>query len=223
MITPGPVYAFRFQPAVVQRMKVLLVENDPLSRLYMEASLATLGMDSEIAENGEEALTILKKTHIRLVVSDWQMPDMDGLDLCRRVRALKGEYVYYILYMPVDATVENEDAAIETGVDDFLQKPVNLRDLRIRLHVARRILDCTEHIQKLESLIPICSYCKSVRDDANYWQQIEKYVSQRTGSSFSHSVCPTCYTEHIVPQFEAMNIKPPPMLPTKPRAQRVFS
>jgi len=221
MILMNSVYEFRVPPSGVLSMKVLIVENDPISRLYMEASLATLGMDSEIAESGQEALAILKKTHIRLVVSDWLMPDMVGLDLCRRVRAQKGEYVYYILYMPVDATKENEDAAIETGVDDFLQKPVNLRDLRIRLHVARRILDCTEHIQKLESLIPICSYCKSVRDDENYWQQIEKYVGQRTGSAFSHSVCPTCYAEHIIPQLEAMNIKPPASLPTRPRAQRV--
>ena len=201
--------------------KVLIVENDPISRLYMEASLATLGMASEIAESGEEAIAILRTQRIRLVVSEWQMPDMSGLDLCRRVRARKGEYTYFILYMPVDATKENEDAAIEMGVDDFLQKPVNLRDLRIRLHVARRILDCTEHIQKLESLIPICSYCKSVRDDEDYWQQIEKYVGERTGSAFSHSVCPECYDRHIVPQFEAMNITPPAMLSTRPRVERV--
>jgi CheY-like chemotaxis protein len=203
--------------------KVLIVESDPLSRLYMEASLATLGMDSEIAESGEEAVAVLKKKQIRLVVSDWMMPDMAGLDLCRQVRAQKGEYVYFILYVPVDATKENEDAAIESGVDDFLQMPVNLRDLRVRLHVARRILDCTEHIQKLESLIPICSYCKSVRDDEDYWQQIEKYVGERTGSAFSHSVCPACYQQHIVPQFEAMNIPAPATLPTRPRAQRVTS
>jgi len=201
--------------------KVLIVENDPISRLYMEASLATLGMDSEVAETGEEALAILQKQQIRLVVCDWRMADLSGLDLCRRVRARQGEYVYFILYMPVDATKANEDAAIETGVDDFLQKPVNLRELRIRLHVARRILDCTEHIQKLESLIPICSYCKSVRDDEDYWQQIEKYVGERTGSAFTHSVCPECYARHVIPQFEAMNIKAPALLPTKPRVQRV--
>ena len=202
--------------------KVLIVENDPISRLYMEASLATLGMASEIAESGEEAVEILRSNQIRLVVSEWKMPDMNGLDLCRRVRARKGDYVYFILYMPVDATKQNEDVAIDTGVDDFLQKPVNLRDLRIRLHVARRILDCTEHIQKLESLVPICSYCKSVRDDEDYWQQIEEYVGEKTGSSFSHSICPACYDLHVIPQLEAMHITPPRVLPTRPRAQRIF-
>ena len=98
--------------------KVLIVESDPLSRLYMEASLATLGMDSEIAETGEEAVAILRKQEIRMVVCDWMMPDMAGLDLCRQVRAHKGSYVYFILYMPTDATKKNEDAAIDSGFYD---------------------------------------------------------------------------------------------------------
>jgi len=200
--------------------KVLIVENGPLSRLYMEASLATLGMASEIAETGAEALALLDAQPIRLIVCDWDMPDMTGLELCRQVRARKGEYVYFILYLHPQASKENEDTAIEAGVDDFLQKPVNLRDLRIRLHVARRILDCTAHIGELQALVPICSYCKSVRDDEDYWQQIEKYIGERTGSAFTHSVCPACYTKHVVPQFHELNITPPVLPSMKPRAVR---
>ncbi|MBK9989560.1 MAG: response regulator transcription factor [Verrucomicrobia bacterium] len=201
-------------------MKVLLIENDPISRLYMEASLATLGLVSEIAESGEEARHILGgNADIRLIVCDWMMADQTGLELCRWVRARKMEYVYFILYTPHDSSKENEDAAIDAGVDDFLQKPVNLRDLRIRLHVARRILDSAAHIRELQQLVPICSYCKSVREDEDYWQRIEQYVSARTGSEFTHSVCPTCYEQHIIPQFVAMNITPPPR--TKPQARAV--
>jgi len=204
-------------------MKVLLIENDPISRLYMEASLATLGLQSEIAESGDEAKRILAATpSIRLIVCDWTMTDQTGLDLCRWVRARKLEYVYFIIYTPYDASQANEDAAIEAGVDDFLQKPVNLRDLRVRLHVARRILDSAAHIRELQSLVPICSYCKSVREDEDYWQRIEQYVSARTGSEFTHSVCPACYQKHIIPEFEAMNIKAPPTLPARrPQVVRV--
>lgn len=198
-------------------MKVLLIENDPISRLYMEASLATLGLVSEIAENGDEARRILVATpSIRLIVCDWMMPDQTGLDLCRWVRSRKLEYVYFIIYMPEDASEQNQDKAIEAGVDDFLQKPVNLRDLRIRLHVARRILDSAAHIRELQSLVPICSYCKSVREDKDYWQRIEQYVSARTGSEFTHSVCPDCYKKHIVPELEALNIKAPQSLVRRP-------
>ncbi|MFT3781912.1 MAG: response regulator [Nibricoccus sp.] len=204
-------------------MKVLIVENEPLTRLYMEASLATLGLESELAESCEEARSLL--THdgaIRLVVCDWTMPDQSGLELCRWIRKSKVEYVYFIVYLPESSTDGDEDAAIDAGVDDFLQKPVNLRDLRIRLHVARRILDSAAQIRELQALVPICSYCKSVREDEDYWQRIEQYVSARTGSEFTHSVCPECYRKHIIPQFEEMNITPPAYLPVQPRtAKRV--
>lgn len=203
-------------------MKVLLIENDPISRLYMEASLATLGLVSEVAESGEEARRIITAhPEIRLIVCDWMMPDQMGLELCRWVRARKMEYVYFIIYTPHDASKENEDASIEAGVDDFLQKPVNLRELRMRLHVAKRILDSAEHIRELQALVPICSYCKSVRKDEDYWQRIEHYMSARTGSEFTHSICPSCYEDHVIPQLEAMNIPAPPKLPTRPRAARI--
>jgi uncharacterized protein YlaI len=54
----------------------------------------------------------------------------------------------------------------------------------------------------LEAFLPICSYCKKVRDDQNYWQQIEAYINQRTGSEFSHSICPDCYQRVIIPELE---------------------
>ena len=140
------------------------------------------------------------------------------------MRSRKTGYVYFILYLPAEAAKENEDAAIEAGVDDFLQKPVNLRDLRIRLHVARRILDSAAHIRELQALVPICSYCKSVRDDEDYWQRIEQYVRQRTGSEFTHSVCPACYEKFVVPQLKALNINPPELYPpSKPKVSRVAS
>ena len=203
-------------------MKVLLIENDPISRLYMEASLATLDLESELAESADEAKKILEATPgIRLVVCEWSMVDASGLDLCRWIRSRKSEYIYFIIYLPAEATKGIEDEAIDAGVDDFLQKPVNLRDLRIRLHVARRILDNAAHIRELQALVPICSYCKSVREDEDYWQRIEQYVRNRTGSEFTNSVCPTCYERFVVPQLKAMNINPPELYPAKPKARRV--
>jgi DNA-binding response OmpR family regulator len=127
--------------------------------------------------------------------------------LCRRIRDRTAEYVYFILLTNASATDENQDAALLAGVDDFLNKPVNPRELKTRLHVAQRILGYTAHIKELESFIPICSYCKKVRDDRSYWQQIETYINQRTGSEFSHSVCPDCYQQHIIPQLEALGMK----------------
>ncbi len=61
-----------------------------------------------------------------------------------------------------------------------------------------------QQVRQLEELMPICSYCKKIRDDQNYWQQIEGYINERTGSEFSHSVCPDCYTRVIVPELDSM-------------------
>ncbi len=189
-----------------------MVEDDPIARAVLQASLAALGHEFVAAPNGDAAWQLLAHDPIRVIVSDWDMPKMDGLELCRRVRDRQAEYVYFILLTNLSATDENQESALAAGVDDFLTKPVNARELKMRLHVAERILGFTAHIEKLESFIPICSYCKKVRDDRSYWQQIETYINQRTGSEFSHSVCPDCYQSQIVPQLKALGITniPPP-------------
>jgi len=187
-------------------MKILAVEDDPIARAVLDASLRSLGHEVVHAQDGEAAWAILQKQPLRLVVCDWLMPTMDGLELCRLIRDRTAEYVYFILLSNQSASGEDQDAALAAGVDDFLNKPVNPRELKMRFHVAERILGFTAHIQKLESFIPICSYCKKVRDDQSYWQQIESFINERTGSEFSHSVCPDCYEQHITPELRALGL-----------------
>jgi len=176
-------------------MNVLAVDDDAVAALLIEAVLKSLGHDVTLASGGENALVAIGTRAIRLVVSDWQMKGGDGLDLCRRVRATGGDYVYFILLTQREPSEENERLAMEAGVDDFLTKPVNARELRMRLHVAERILGYTKQVQQLESFLPICSYCKKVRDDRDYWQQIEGYIESRTKTQFSHGICPECYRQ----------------------------
>jgi len=204
-------------------MKILAVEDDPVALTVLEDTLKSLGHEVVLAEEGESAFALQQAQGCRIVVSDWNMPLLDGLSLCQRLRAQPDDYVYFILLTSSEATLELRDRAMSAGVDDFLSKPVDQQDLKIRLHVASRILQYTTHIQALESLIPICSYCKNVRDDQSYWKRIENYLAELTGAGCSHSVCPDCYKKHVVPQFEAMGIKdyPAELNPQPPRAQRV--
>ena len=162
-------------------------------------------LNHEVIEAGDGAAAWekLQAEPVRVVVSDWMMPIADGLDLCRRIRARPGkDYIYFILLTSRDATEENQRAAADAGVDDFLTKPLDLPELWTRLRVAERILHYTTQVRQLEELLPICSYCKKIRDDQNYWQQMEGYINERTGSEFSHSVCPDCYTRVIMPELE---------------------
>jgi DNA-binding response OmpR family regulator len=191
-------------------MKVLIAEDDPVASRVLDAALLKLRHEPVHAADGASAWELLQAQPVRVVVSDWQMPRMDGLELCRRIRERKGEYVYFILLTQMEASEKNLAAATEAGVDDFLGKPVDYSQLWMRLRVAERILRFTTEVEQLESFLPICGYCKKVRDDRNYWQQIEQYMNQRTGTNFSHGVCPDCYDRVLVPQMRAVGVKPPP-------------
>lgn len=196
-------------------MKILAVEDDAVARAVLRQALLRLGHDVTEAQDGNQAWERLQNDGARVVVSDWTMPGSDGLDLCRRIRRRSdGDYVYFILLTGRDATSENQKEAADAGVDDFLTKPLDFSELWTRLRVAERILRYTTQVRQLEQMLPICSYCKKIRDDQNYWQQIESYISERTGSDFSHSVCPDCYQRVIVPELErikedASRRKPP--------------
>lgn len=187
-------------------MKILAVEDDPVASAVLVQTLRRLGHEVVVAVDGEQALRILVSDPVRVVVSDWVMPDVDGLELCRRVRARLGEdYVYFILLTSQLPSEANQREAIEAGVDDFLQKPVVSQEIWMRLRVAERILRYATQVRQLEAFLPICGYCKKVRDDQNYWQQIEGYINARTGTDFSHSVCPDCYARVIMPELEQLS------------------
>jgi len=186
-------------------LNILAVEDDILARKIICRSLRRLGHEVIEAADGEEAWTLLQAGGIRVVVCDWMMPRLDGLELCRRIRAKIGaEYVYFILLTGNSASDDNQRAAAEAGVDDFLTKPLDPQEMWMRLRVAERILRYATQVSQLETFLPICSYCKKIRDDKNYWQQIESYINKRTGTDFSHSVCPDCYQRVIVPELEKL-------------------
>ena len=131
---------------------------------------------------------------VRLVVSDWMMPELDGLSFAAAYA--NGEitdYTYFILLTANHAGRDNLALATEAGIDDFLHKPLDREAVWMRLRVAERILGYSRQIRQLSELLPICSYCKRIRDDGAYWQQFEAYIQEHTGSHFSHGVCPECF------------------------------
>lgn len=201
-------------------MKILAVEDDHVARKILVQALHRLGYEAVEAVDGEDALRVIEQEPVRVIVSDWLMPGIDGLELCRRIRRrVNSEYTYFILLTSREADPANQREAIEAGVDDFLTKPLDLQELWMRLRVSERILKFTTQVRQLEEFLPICSYCKKVRDDHNYWQQIEAYINERTGSEFSHSICPDCYQRVIVPELEKLRASMPAPKPKVERPQ----
>ncbi len=122
-------------------MKILIAEDERVSRRLLESRLKKWGYDVTTAEDGAEAWEYFRKEHFPMVISDWMMPKMDGLELLRRIRAFdRPGYVYIIL---LTARSEKEDilAGMESGADDFITKPFDKDELMARLKVGIRITD----------------------------------------------------------------------------------
>ena len=199
-------------------MRILIADDDSVSRRLLERTLQGWGYEVTVARDGAEAWAALSgPSRPQLAVFDWMMPGLDGPELCRRTRAMEGQAapVYVIL---LTARAERSDVVegLEAGADDYVVTPFDRAELRARLHVGARVLqlqsslaervreleDALSKVKLLQGLLPICSYCKRVRDDRNYWQQVESYVTDRSAARFSHSICPACYEREVRPQIE---------------------
>ena len=185
-------------------MNILIAEDDNVSRRILQRNLTRLGHTVSEASNGAEAWSILERDPVRIVVSDWMMPEMNGLELCRHVRERTDPNYTYFILLTARQGDENHREAMAAGVDDFLTKPLDREELEIRLRVAERIIGFATQVRQLKELLPICMYCKKIRDDQNYWKILEEYIHQYTGSDFSHGICPDCYEKIAVPQIEAV-------------------
>ncbi len=184
-------------------MRILLAEDDPVTRATLRAVLTAEGHEVTEAENGLDAWAGWQLSAPRVVVADWLMPEMDGLELCRKIRALPARPYTYFILQTARSGGESFREAMEAGVDDFITKPVAPDELAARLRVAGRILDMHEELWTLEGLLAVCSYCKRIREPDGRWGSLERYIEQRSKAEFSHGVCPTCYEKHLKPRVGA--------------------
>ena len=186
-------------------MRILVADDDPLIRKLLQDELRKLNHEVTVAENGEQAWAQFEKSPFPIVVTDWDMPWPDGLELCKRVRAHpQRTYTYFIIVSSVYTLRSHFHQAMDGGVDDVINKPFEPRDLFVRLRVAERIVTYYSQLQELKLLIPICMYCRKIRDDQNYWQEIESYLRTHMSGDFSHGICPTCYETRVKPEIKAM-------------------
>lgn len=177
-------------------MKVLVADDDVISRTILENVLRRLGYEPTLTTNGREALARIQREEIPLLITDWQMPDIDGLELCRRLRA-PGRKVYtYAILLTARSGKANYLAGLEAGADDFLTKPVDADELAARLKVGERIVGLQKEMRQMEGLLSICGRCKKIRED-KAWVPVDEYVAGKTATSFSHALCPECLAKQI--------------------------
>jgi sigma-B regulation protein RsbU (phosphoserine phosphatase) len=189
-------------------MNILIAEDDPVSRRILHATLENWGYTVSVTSSGTEALEVLQSEDgPSLAVLDIMMPGIDGLEVCRRVRELRSANPPYLILLTAMGTKENVVRGIEAGANVYLSKPFHREELRVRVGVGVQMLNLqnslTQRVKELEAalsqvtqlqgMLPICSYCKKIRNDQNYWQKVEGYLSDHTGVEFSHGICPDCH------------------------------
>ena len=174
-------------------MNILVADDDPDFGALLRALLEHFGHRPTIVEDGEAALAEYARSFYPVVITDWMMPGIDGLELTRRLRARRERRYPWIMMLTVRDFGANYAATMEAGVDDFLSKPIDSALLEARLRVAERVQGMIARVGELESLLPICMVCKSVRNQENSWQRIETYLHEHARMGFSHGYCPECY------------------------------
>jgi phosphoserine phosphatase RsbU/P len=200
-------------------MKVLIAEDETVSRRLLEATLVRWGYEVVVASDGVEAWEALQGDNAPLLaILDWMMPSMDGLEVCRRIRNRPSSTPPYLILLTAKGRREDIVTGLEAGANDYVTKPFNREELRARVQVGVRMVELQQsladrvraleealtRVKQLQGLLPICSYCKKIRDDQNYWQQVESYIAEHSQAQFSHSICPDCYEKLVKPELDQL-------------------
>lgn len=203
-------------------MRILAAEDDATSRLILVNALKKWGYDVVPAVDGMDAWEKVQDPDAPpLIILDWMMPRMDGVEVCGKIRGMEKQRTnpFYIILLTARSSKEDIVVGLRAGANDYITKPFDNDELMARIEVGRRVVelqtevarhikeleDAMEHIKTLQGILPICSYCKKIRDDKNFWQQVESYISKYTDARFSHSICPDCFKKHVKPQLDKLD------------------
>ena len=197
-------------------MRVLIAEDDAVTARVLEGLLGSWNYDAVTVRDGSAALAMLQADDgPQLALLDWMMPGLQGVDVCRLARARRADVPTYLILLTSRGDRSDVVAGLRAGADDYLVKPFDTNELHARLKAGVRIIELQQrlatHINELETalanvrrlsgLLPICAYCKAIRDDSDYWHQVEQYVMAHSEAQFSHGICPKCFeqaTKHML-------------------------
>lgn len=196
-------------------MTILVADDHESNRKLVTAILTAEGYTVREARDGAEALAALNaSTEPMVALIDWQMPGLTGPEVCRTARGTVAAQFRHFILLTARNSTEDIVEGLATGAHDYVTKPFDEAELLARVRIGSEIVTlqhalasrvraleaAAAEIKQLQGLLPMCSYCKSVRDDKNYWREVENYLTAHADVKVSHGVCPKCFEVHIVPQ-----------------------
>ena len=191
-------------------MRILVAEDDAVTRKLLESTLGRLGLDVITAADGNAAWNALEtlkgKDAPELAVLDWMMPGLEGIQILRRLRTTPGFELLYVILLTSRTDKEDVAYGLAAGANDYIAKPFDPSELEARVRVGERMVKLQRslaarvaelevalaHVQRLQGLLPICSYCKKVRNEADYWEQVDSYLTSHSDVRITHGICPQC-------------------------------
>ena len=200
-------------------LQVLVADDEPVSRTVVGAMLKKAGYPVVFAPDGDQAWQRLNGDDPpSIVLLDWEMPGIQGPEVVERLRALQTSTPTYVILLTSRDTSADIVRGLRAGADDYVTKPANEDELIARVNVGARVVklqlaladrvrsleEALANVKALQTLLPMCAYCKSVRNDQNYWEKVETYFQQHSNVSFTHSYCPNCYERFVRPELEAL-------------------
>jgi CheY-like chemotaxis protein len=205
------------------KMKILVAEDDAVTRKILAVTLERLGWDVVTANDGDAAWqlfeTLKGKEAPELAVLDWMMPGLEGIEICRRLRATPGFELVHVILLTSRADKQGLSEGLAAGANDYITKPFDPVELEARVRVGERMVNLQRslaarvadleaalgEVRALQGLLPICSYCKKVRNEANYWEQVDSYLVSHSDVKITHGICPTCL-EKMMKELDATPI-----------------
>ena len=193
--------------------RVLVTDDSLVARTACSNQLKEAGYEVLFAQNGREAVETMSKEVVDLVLMDVVMPEMNGVEATRKIKELDSAKDTPIIMVTSMGDMQTLQSAFEAGAVDYVTKPIEPIELMARIRSALRLKaemdarkkreeELTRKNQELESalseiktlrgFIPICAWCKKIRNIEGYWEQMEHYIEQHSQATFSHSICKEC-------------------------------
>jgi phosphoserine phosphatase RsbU/P len=200
-------------------VRILIAEDDAVSRRLLEATLTKWGYEVISTSDGLQALEVLCQPDApSLAILDWMMPGMDGAEVCLKAREMAADRSLYIILLTAKGRKEDIVEGLTAGADDYIVKPFDRSELKARMNAGERILrlqaELSSRVKELElaltnvkllqGLLPICCYCKKIRNDQNYWEQVDSYIADHSEAQFTHGICPDCRDKIVKPELERL-------------------
>lgn len=172
---------------------ILIVDDNPNNLQVLGSILEGKGYEVALAQNGLLALDFIKKEKPDLILLDIMMPEINGYEICKKLKEDNETKDVPVIFLTAKTETEDIVRGFDVGAVDYILKPFNSAELLARIRTHIKLRQAQKEIQLLRGIIPICAYCKKIRNDTGFWEQVEDYIHKHTMLEFSHGLCPDCY------------------------------